>query len=43
MGFETGIDLEALIDVRRSVQSWLPGESFTGAVAKAGLPLRKAA
>jgi hydroxymethylglutaryl-CoA lyase len=38
MGLETGIDIEVLIDLRRTVEDWLPGERFSGAVAKAGLP-----
>jgi hydroxymethylglutaryl-CoA lyase len=38
LGFDTGIDIEALIALRREVESWLPGERFSGAVARAGLP-----
>jgi hydroxymethylglutaryl-CoA lyase len=38
MGLETGIDIEALIALRRTVEDWLPGERFSGAVARAGLP-----
>lgn len=38
MGFETGIDLERLLDVRRKIETWLPGERFTGAILRAGLP-----
>lgn len=38
MGFETGIDFDRLFDLRRSVESWLPGEAFAGSIARAGLP-----
>jgi len=38
LGFDTGVDVEALIALRREVESWLPGERFSGAVARAGLP-----
>ncbi|SDS56195.1 hydroxymethylglutaryl-CoA lyase [Bradyrhizobium canariense] len=38
LGFETGIDIAALLELRRVIESWLPGERFTGTVAKAGLP-----
>ena len=38
LGFATGIDIEALIALRRDVESWLPGERFSGAIARAGLP-----
>lgn len=38
LGFETGIDVEALLVLRRDVESWLPGERFSGAIARAGLP-----
>lgn len=38
LGFDTGVDLEALIALRRDVESWLPGERFSGAIARAGLP-----
>jgi len=38
MGFRTGVDLAALIEVRRFVEASLPGESFQGAVARAGIP-----
>lgn len=38
LGFETGIDIPALLELRRQVESWLPGERFTGSVARAGLP-----
>jgi hydroxymethylglutaryl-CoA lyase len=38
LGFDTGIDVEALIALRHKVESWLPGERFSGAIARAGLP-----
>lgn len=38
LGFDTGIDIEKLVDVRSEVESWLPGERFFGMVARAGLP-----
>jgi hydroxymethylglutaryl-CoA lyase len=38
LGFETGIDIAGLLELRREVETWLPGERFTGAVARAGLP-----
>lgn len=38
LGFDTGIDIEALVELRRTVEAWLPGERFCGAVARAGLP-----
>jgi hydroxymethylglutaryl-CoA lyase len=38
LGFDTGIDVEALFALRRRVESWLPGERFSGALARAGLP-----
>ena len=37
-GFATGIDIEALIGLRREVEGWLPGERFAGAIARAGVP-----
>jgi hydroxymethylglutaryl-CoA lyase len=37
-GFETGIDVEALVELRKTVESWLPGERFSGSIARAGLP-----
>jgi hydroxymethylglutaryl-CoA lyase len=39
LGFDTGIDIDALIAVRAMVEKWLPGEKFFGMVARAGLPL----
>jgi hydroxymethylglutaryl-CoA lyase len=38
MGFDTGVDLPALLDVRKQVQADLPGVDFHGDVARAGLP-----
>jgi hydroxymethylglutaryl-CoA lyase len=38
LGFDTGVDVEALITLRREVESWLPAERFSGAIARAGLP-----
>jgi hydroxymethylglutaryl-CoA lyase len=38
MGYSTGINIEALVDWRRVVESWLPDETFSGAIARAGLP-----
>lgn len=38
LGFETGIDIEKLIALRAKVELWLPGETFGGAIARAGLP-----
>lgn len=38
LGFDTGIDIDKLIPLRREVESWLPGEKFFGMVARAGLP-----
>jgi hydroxymethylglutaryl-CoA lyase len=38
LGFDTGADVEALVAFRREVESWLPGERFSGAIARAGLP-----
>lgn len=38
LGFDTRIDIERLIEVRRVVQPWLPGETFSGTIARAGLP-----
>lgn len=37
-GMHTGIDIEALAAIRETVASWLPGEPFVGAIARAGLP-----
>lgn len=38
LGFETGIDIEALVALRRTVEGWLPGERFSGTIHRAGLP-----
>lgn len=38
MGLETGVDLDALLEVRRYVERHLGGEPTHGAIAKAGLP-----
>jgi hydroxymethylglutaryl-CoA lyase len=38
MGFDTGIDIDALRELRKQVEAWLPGELFFGMVARAGLP-----
>ena len=38
LGFDTGVDIDALIALRRQVEAWLPQETFTGGIAKAGLP-----
>ncbi|WP_373236465.1 hydroxymethylglutaryl-CoA lyase [Cohaesibacter celericrescens] len=37
-GFETGVDLEALISVRRILDREMPQEPLYGSLAKAGLP-----
>jgi len=38
MGFDTGIDLDRLIEVRRMVEGFMPGISFHGDLPKAGIP-----
>lgn len=38
LGFATGIDIDALLEMRRVIESWLPGERFVGTVARTGLP-----
>jgi len=38
MGLKTGVDLEALLEVREIVHRGLPQERLYGAIAKAGLP-----
>lgn len=38
MGFETGIDLDALLALRAEIAAWLPGERLAGALSRAGLP-----
>lgn len=39
MGFETGIDLDGLKEVRAIAEAAMPGEDFHGALHKAGPPL----
>lgn len=43
MGYDTGIDLDALMQVRTIVAEALPGEPLYGFTPDAGLPLRAAA
>jgi len=38
MGFETGVDLEALVRVRSIIEASLPDIAMQGALARAGLP-----
>lgn len=38
LGFDTGVDIEALIALRKKVETWLPNERFSGTIARAGLP-----
>ena len=38
LGFDTGIDLDKLVEARKIVQQALPNEALYGQVAKAGLP-----
>ena len=38
LGYHTGIDIQALVSLRATVESWLPGERFSGAIARAGVP-----
>jgi hydroxymethylglutaryl-CoA lyase len=38
LGLETGVDIEVLVALRHTVENWLPGERFSGAIARAGLP-----
>ena len=38
MGFDTGIDLTALLELRKRVAVWLDGEQLSGAVWRAGFP-----
>ncbi|MDR5758913.1 hydroxymethylglutaryl-CoA lyase [Caballeronia sp. LZ035] len=37
-GIATGIDIGRLLAIRETVAGWMPGEPFTGAIARAGLP-----
>lgn len=43
MGFDTGIDLNALLGVRKILAEALPGETLYGFLAEAGLPLTHSA
>lgn len=38
MGFDTGIEIEALLALRGRFESWLPHERFSAGLARAGLP-----
>jgi hydroxymethylglutaryl-CoA lyase len=38
MGYETGIDVQKLIDARSIIEEALPGEPLYGFIARAGLP-----
>lgn len=38
LGFDTGVDIKAMIELRKTVEDWLPGERFSGSLARAGLP-----
>lgn len=38
MGFDTGIDLPGLLELRERLAEWLPGVQLYGSVARAGLP-----
>ncbi len=38
MGVPTGLDFDALIDLRTRVAQWLEGETLHGAIWRAGLP-----
>ncbi|ORE92585.1 hydroxymethylglutaryl-CoA lyase [Acuticoccus yangtzensis] len=38
MGFATGIDIEALVELQHTVAGWLPDERVTGQIAQSGLP-----
>jgi hydroxymethylglutaryl-CoA lyase len=38
MGFDTGIDLDRLIEARRMVEGFMPGITFHGDLPKAGIP-----
>jgi len=37
-GLHTGVDIGKLLVMREQLALWLPGEPFTGAIARAGLP-----
>ncbi|MCD2513669.1 hydroxymethylglutaryl-CoA lyase [Comamonas endophytica] len=38
MGVETGLDIQALLALRRQLEAWLPGETLHGVLWQAGLP-----
>jgi hydroxymethylglutaryl-CoA lyase len=38
MGIATGVDIDALLDLRRRVAGWLAGEALHGTLWQAGLP-----
>lgn len=38
LGYRTGIDIAALLCLRKDVERWLPSDPFTGAIRRAGLP-----
>jgi len=38
MGFDSGIDIERFVAMRRRPEQWLPGEKMHGAIVQAGLP-----
>ena len=38
MGFDTSVNLSALLALRKRVTEWLPGELFGGAIWRAGIP-----
>lgn len=38
MGYSTGIDLDRLLQVRKQLATWLPSVTFSGSIARAGLP-----
>ena len=42
-GYATGIDIDRLLALRRKVERWLPDERFSGAIARAGLPINSSA
>ena len=37
MGYDTGIDVRMLLDLRKDLERWLPDDRFSGALARAGL------
>ena len=38
MGVQTGLDVQALLALRRQLEAWLPGETLHGVLWQAGLP-----